>query len=118
MHLMVVPWQDGPARRRRASGWRGLRPVESRMKNLQEDGYMPESVIAQKSPYTIELEEGKTYAWCACGRSNNQPLCDGSHKDTGFKPTVFTAEKSESAHMCGCKRTGNSPMCDGTHKSL
>ena len=38
--------------------------------------------IAQKSPYPTALEAGKTYFWCACGQSKNQPFCDGSHKLT------------------------------------
>lgn len=79
---------------------------------------MTEPVIAQKEPYAVELEAGKTYAWCACGQSKNQPFCDGSHKDTGFKPTVFEAEATKTAYLCGCKKTGGAPMCDGTHKSL
>ncbi len=79
---------------------------------------MSEPVIAQKAPYTIELEAGKTYAWCACGRSANQPFCDGSHKETGFTPVVFKAEKSEKVYFCGCKKTAKPPYCDGTHKTL
>ena len=55
---------------------------------------MKEPVIAQKSSYQVELEEGKTYYWCSCGRSKNQPFCDGSHEGTEFKPVAFTAEKN------------------------
>ena len=77
-----------------------------------------EAVIAQKAPYPVEVTEGKTYYWCACGRSKNQPFCDGSHQGTGFEPVAFTAEKTETAYLCGCKRTANQPYCDGTHKSL
>jgi CDGSH-type Zn-finger protein len=40
---------------------------------------MGKPVIAQKSPYVEEMEPG-TYYWCACGKSKNQPFCDGSHK--------------------------------------
>ena len=79
---------------------------------------MTEPVIAQKEPYAVELEAGKTYAWCACGQSKNQPFCDGAHKDTGFKPTVFDADKTGTAYLCGCKNTGGAPMCDGAHKNL
>ncbi len=79
---------------------------------------MTEPVIAQRSPYEVELKQGKKYAWCACGRSGTQPFCDGSHKDTGLSPIVFTAEKTETAYLCGCKRTGSRPACDGTHASL
>ena len=47
---------------------------------------MAEPVIAQKSPFGVDVEEGKSYWWCACGLSKEQPLCDGSHKGTGLEP--------------------------------
>ena len=72
-------------------------------------------VIAQKAPYGVDVEEGKTYYWCACGRSKNQPYCDGSHQGTGIEPVAFTAEKTEKAWLCGCKKSANAPFCDGTH---
>jgi CDGSH-type Zn-finger protein len=36
--------------------------------------------IAQKAPYPVDVEEGRTYYWCTCGNSKKQPFCDGSHK--------------------------------------
>ena len=77
-----------------------------------------EVVIAQKAPYAVDVEEGKTYYWCACGRSKNQPFCDGSHQGTGIEPVAFTAEKSEKAWLCGCKKSATPPFCDGTHNKL
>jgi len=77
-----------------------------------------EAMIAQKAPFATEVEEGKNYYWCACGRSNNQPFCDGSHKDTGHEPVAFTADKTGTVYLCGCKHTGNKPYCDGTHQKL
>ncbi len=77
-----------------------------------------EARIAQKAPYTVEMEEGKSYYWCACGESKKQPFCDGSHKGSDFQPLAFSAEKSGTAHLCGCKRSSNQPYCDGKHKSL
>lgn len=74
--------------------------------------------IAQPAPYACELEAGKTYFWCACGQSKNQPFCDGSHKGTSFNPLKFTAEVSKTAWLCGCKQSAKSPFCDGTHKGL
>ncbi len=79
---------------------------------------MDEAVAAQKEPYVVELEEGKTYAWCRCGRSKKQPFCDGSHKTTSLQPLMFEARKNGKAFLCGCKITGNQPYCDGSHKTL
>ncbi len=75
-------------------------------------------VIAQKSPIAVELESGKTYYWCTCGRSANQPFCDGSHKGTEFAPHAFTAQETKTAYLCACKGTKNQPFCDGSHKTL
>ena len=79
---------------------------------------MAEAIVAQKSPYGVNLEAGKDYFWCACGRSANQPYCDGSHKAVGLAPLAFTAEKSGTVWLCGCKSTGRQPFCDGTHNKL
>jgi CDGSH-type Zn-finger protein len=74
--------------------------------------------IPQKAPYPVEVTAGKSYFWCACGKSANQPFCDGSHKDTGFAPVKFTAEEDRKVFFCGCKGTGKSPVCDGSHSRL
>ncbi len=79
---------------------------------------MGEPVVAQKSPFEFEVEEGRSYWWCACGRSANQPFCDGSHKDTEFTPLPYEAKRSRAVYFCGCKRSGNAPLCDGTHNDL
>ena len=79
---------------------------------------MTDPVAAQMAPYQVTLEAGKSYAWCACGRSSEQPFCDGSHKDTGLTPIVFKAEESKDVWLCGCKATGKKPHCDGTHNRL
>jgi CDGSH-type Zn-finger protein len=79
---------------------------------------MNQPKIAQKFPYLAEVEAGKTYYWCACGQSNNQPFCDGSHKTTAFTPVAYTATSAGRAAFCGCKQTKGQPMCDGSHKAL
>ena len=75
-------------------------------------------VIVDKKPIGIDIEKGKTYAWCSCGKSSKQPFCDGSHKTTAFSPVQFTAEETGTVYLCGCKRTAGKPHCDGTHKTL
>ena len=79
---------------------------------------MTDPVLAQMAPYRVDVEAGKKYFWCACGRSKNQPFCDGSHKDTGITPVSYEAEKSGGVFFCGCKSTKRKPLCDGTHNSL
>lgn len=79
---------------------------------------MAEPVCAQKSPYPIDVEEGRAYFWCACGLSAKQPFCDGSHSGTGIQPTRYKAERAETVFFCGCKSTKDGPFCDGTHNTL
>lgn len=79
---------------------------------------MSEPVIAQKSPIGVDVEAGKTYWWCACGRSQNQPFCDGSHKGTEFSPKKFDADATKKVFFCACKQSGNKPLCDGTHNKI
>lgn len=80
---------------------------------------MDKPKIAGKAPIKVSLEKGKKYAWCSCGESTNQPYCDGSHKGTSFKPTVFVAEESKDVHLCTCKLTEReNGLCNGAHKSL
>lgn len=79
---------------------------------------MSEPESPQKAPYEVEVVEGKKYLWCACGRSNKQPFCDGSHAGTDFKPVVHEAKAGGKEFFCGCKHTGTPPLCDGTHETL
>lgn len=75
-------------------------------------------LIAQAGPYPVEVEAGKVYWWCACGRSARQPFCDGSHKTCAIVPVKHIAEHSGTLWLCGCKRTGTPPICDGSHARL
>lgn len=79
---------------------------------------MTDPVIAQKSPIGVDVETGKTYFWCACGRSKAQPFCDGSHKGSDFTPVKWTAPETKRVFFCACKHTKTQPLCDGTHKTL
>lgn len=78
---------------------------------------MPEPQIADRKPAVLELDPG-TYWWCACGRSKNQPWCDGSHKGTEFSPIETQIEECKRYALCCCKHAASKPFCDGTHKRL
>lgn len=78
---------------------------------------MAEPNIALDKPFVVEIEPG-TYAWCACGESDNQPYCDGSHKGTEFRPVIEKIEEPKRVAWCGCKQSGKAPFCDGSHKNL
>ena len=79
---------------------------------------MSTPIIARPKGYYFEVKAGKRYMWCACGRSANQPFCDGSHAGTEFKPVLFEAKEDEDVLFCGCKHTGTAPFCDGAHNNL
>jgi CDGSH-type Zn-finger protein len=76
---------------------------------------MPKGVAADNKPSLQQVASGKTYYWCACGLSKNQPFCDGSHKDTDITPLAWTAESDSTVAFCNCKQTNKAPLCDGAH---
>ncbi|XP_014282476.1 CDGSH iron-sulfur domain-containing protein 3, mitochondrial [Halyomorpha halys] len=94
-------------------------------KNILEDFHsasnQPENgVIYDKKPFKIKLIPNKTYNWCLCGHSKNQPMCDGTHKNPyvqiKLKPVRFKVTEEKDYWLCNCKQTANRPFCDGTHK--
>ena len=78
---------------------------------------MEKPKIAQKAPYVLDLKAG-TYYWCSCGKSNNQPFCDGSHKGTRFVPEKVEITEAKKVALCGCKHSKNGAYCDGSHVKL
>ena len=70
---------------------------------------------AGDKPIAIDVELGKSYYWCSCGKSSKQPFCDGSHKGSEFNPQVFKAEETKKMFFCTCKQTNNQLFCDGSH---
>ncbi|MCP9801212.1 glutamate synthase-related protein [Synechococcus sp. RedBA-s] len=79
---------------------------------------MEKPVVAANEPIAVELKKGKTYLYCTCGRSKDQPFCDGSHQGSGFSPQSFTANSDGETWLCRCKQTGHAPYCDGSHAQV
>jgi len=78
---------------------------------------MSNATIAAKEPKVLELEPG-TYHWCTCGKSADQPFCDGAHQGSDFVPQQFEITEKKVVALCQCKRTKNPPFCDGAHNQL
>ena len=92
--------------------------MQRQMPATTETTVADDPVCAQKGPYQVNLEAGKAYFWCTCGRSQKQPYCDGTHKGTSFAPLRFVAEATGTVNLCGCKGTDDKPFCDGNHNML
>src|SRR3981189_3016930 len=85
------------------SARRSARPLFATKSNSPiGDDPMPSPTIAQKSPFPVAVESGKSYFWCACGKSSKQPFCDGSHKGSEFAPAKWDAVESKTVYFCGC----------------
>src|SRR6185312_10799839 len=111
----------GPMAARRHLGSSRLPCSESELyvrERIRETMAMPAPLIAQPKPFLVAVEGGRTYFWCACGRSATQPFCDGSHRGTGYTPRKFVASCTEEVLLCGCKHSGDAPFCDGAHTNL
>jgi CDGSH-type Zn-finger protein len=78
---------------------------------------MSDPVIAGKKPCIIELEPGN-YWWCACGRSQSQPFCDGSHKLTDFSPMQVIIDIPDTYYFCSCKHSNRKPFAAAAIKNL
>mgnify|MGYP003653888634 CR=1 FL=1 len=77
---------------------------------------MSKAIRASDTPYGVEVEAGKNYFWCCCGKSEKQPFCDGSHAGSDFTPVKYIPTESQKVFFCGCKSTASQPLCDGSHK--
>jgi len=79
---------------------------------------MSKPIIADNKPQKVSVEKGKKYFFCACGRSANQPFCNGSHKVTSLRPWEYTADEDKDVWVCLCKHTTEPPFCRGVHKQF
>ncbi|MEI8296518.1 MAG: CDGSH iron-sulfur domain-containing protein [Pseudomonadota bacterium] len=77
---------------------------------------MTTPVVAVTGPIVVDVEAGKNYWWCSCGKSAKQPFCDGAHKGSAFSPVKYTAPETGKAWFCTCKRSAKGVLCDGSHK--
>ena len=102
--------------------WQSLQGTPSDLPYVTDKADLKPSVlpkVAKQGSYKIDMEQGKTYFWCTCGESTNQPWCDGSHEGTEFKPFKFTwEEESRRQSICGCKmnRDDRGAKCDRSHR--
>ena len=74
--------------------------------------------MSYDNPFPVEVEKDKAYFWCSCGKSKNQPFCDGSHAGSDFSPKKFIPNESKKIFFCGCKQSKNKPFCDGSHNVI
>lgn len=79
---------------------------------------MAQPELGGREPISVDVEKGESYWWCTCGKSSNQPFCDGSHAGSTFEPMEWVAPRTRSIFMCTCKQTKTGPFCDGAHNAL
>ena len=73
--------------------------------------------MEQKKPYIITEKPGIKY-YCACGKSQNLPYCDGAHKGSALHPSKVEIQEEITVAICACGSSAKLPFCDGTHKTL
>jgi hypothetical protein len=60
----------------------------------------------------VETVEAGERWWCACGKSERQPYCDGSHRGGPVGPLVIAFHATRVLEWCCCKLTRTPPYCD------
>ena len=82
-------------------------------KESSPEAYARRPYTRRDAPFVCEAASGEHW-WCACGKSERQPFCDGSHRGGPHGPLVVRTGGGVAA-WCGCKRTATPPYCDGSH---
>ena len=92
--------------------------IKSKDNNSELAAGFKKDSSSTKEPLEVQLKKGEKLLWCACGLSNNQPFCDGSHHGTKSKPVDFTAVRDGPVKLCNCKISKTAPFCDNSHLEL
>ena len=66
-------------------------------------------------PKSYSLLPETKYAYCNCKQSSTFPMCDGTHRGSGMKPTKFFVEEEKEYFICNCGKSKTLPFCDGSH---
>ena len=69
------------------------------------------------TPLKIFLKAEVKHAYCACGKSKEFPLCDGTHRGSDKKPIKFFLEVDKEVFLCQCGKSKTLPFCDGSHQN-
>ena len=79
---------------------------------------MSDPVIAQKSPYPVEVVEEKSTFGVLAAKALVNPFAMDLTRGTDFLPQTYTASANRTLYFCGCKHTKGAPLCDGAHNAL
>lgn len=66
-----------------------------------------------RHPLETKLKPDHKYKWCACGKTEEVPWCDGTCEDG--KPVKFYVDRKDVYRICNCGMTSTPPHCDGSH---
>ena len=70
---------------------------------------------ADKKPFKVSVKKYHLYRWCGCGKSHNQPFCDGTHSNFYMKnkvkggPVTYIAPEDRDIWFCNCKQVSSYP---------
>ena len=84
-------------------------------KEKSPEAFAARPYTAVDGPFVVDVEPGE-YWWCACGKSERQPYCDGSHRGGPTGPVIVVVAEAREIVWCGCKRTATAPFCDFAHR--
>ena len=83
-------------------------------KESTPEAFAARPFTTRDAPYVCAEDAGEHW-WCACGKSERQPYCDGSHRGGQVGPAIVMFDAPREVAWCGCKLTATPPFCDGKH---